>query len=249
MLVSTSLGFSSDVLATLPHAAIFAIWGAEVVGLVLFGLGIRKLWSDRSVFLCIPLAFVLIWIFYVIGKPVHLWTWYTIPPAAAFIWTALIPVGQYRRWPAVAAVALVVVGSLAVGIPKRLQRMKELAWQINDAADTIIERYPQSRSVAVADIGLIGFKTNRHVVDLAGLVTRSTTRTDGSQLISLGTILREQRPDILLLRGDPLDTEMVADAMVQRRTFASPAEREWFTRHYEPVDFGNTWYRAVYVRR
>lgn len=94
MLASTSLGFSSDIMSTLPHAAVYGLWCAVAIGLVLFALGLRRLWSDRSPFLAIPFAFILIWLFYVAGKPVHLWTWYTIPPATAFIWTALIPIDR-----------------------------------------------------------------------------------------------------------------------------------------------------------
>jgi hypothetical protein len=217
---------------------------------------VRDLWREKSPALCIPAFFILVWLFYIVGNPVQLWTWYTIPPSVAFFWTVTIPIGRWIAGreklvlPAALAVALVFVGSIAVGVPKRLERMKLETWSLSDVADWIERDHPNAQTLALGDIGIIGFKTKKHIIDLASLVTRTTAKMgpDG-KLISYGDILQEQHPDILLLRGDPRGTDLIEEAMVKRRSFNNPAQRAWFDRNYEPVDLHNAWFTGVFVRK
>jgi hypothetical protein len=257
-IVAISFGITNELLASLPHAVTLALWLIEIILLGFFIRGVRLLWQERSLGLCVPGFFVLVWLFYVLGNPVQLWTWYTIPPSIAFFWTLTIPIARWFVKPgrehalhlAAAGALAVFIGSIVVGVPKRLERMKLATWQIRDSAEWVLREHPDAKSIAVADIGILAWQTKKHIVDLASLVTRTTSRVDeDGKLISLGAILQEQKPDVLFLRSDPRNVESVFEAMVRRRSFDNAEQKIWFDENYDKVDLANAWYVDVFVRK
>jgi hypothetical protein len=59
------------------------------------------------------------------------------------------------------------------------------------------------RSVALVDIGELGFRADVAILDLAGLTDRAIARAPGGHLdkrFDLGYVFAEQRPDLLLVR-------------------------------------------------
>jgi hypothetical protein len=249
---------------------------ATIIGMIFAGLAVYSLIRGvraRSVFAVIPAWFLVMWLFYVVGNPVAMWSWYTAPTALAAWWigaqegSALLarafgrrkrsgvqggdPDVRRRVEAAMIAVSVVaVVASLIVGVRKRQDSLVGSVVQLRDLAATVHRLAPHSQTIIVGDIGIIGWATNLRVVDSAGLVSPEASRKVGGQFLSIAALAQLTNADVIALRSDPAAGADTENAIPRRRLFGSPAERDRLLteyRDYPAVDLGG--YRSILIRR
>ena len=149
--------------------------GLAVVGIVVVAVWFRDLrWT-----LGVLLAFTLVQmtIYTVLGVPPYRW-YYALPMycAAVFAGVTLEGIGALlARWwrPLVAIPMVAVVVLVAVGITKTPKSLVPPRSQYEAAANWINEHTPRDATIAATEIGILGYHTDRTVIDYLGLTEES----------------------------------------------------------------------------
>jgi hypothetical protein len=150
-----------------------------------------------------------------------------------------------RRFPgllAAAAIAAVAVPALfqAIGaIPRQVERMRlvqrnELSLR-RGVGEWLHDNTPRLASVAMEAIGYQGYYADRRVIDMAGLVSPRVVEMNastGSNALVFKRIARELKPDFIVLRSFEVDENRHFKG---GKLFDTPADRDWFFRHYREV--------------
>ena len=257
--VLLAMGFSSVSFDKLPDAVRLVLYVLGVASMPVVVLALLSFLRQRDAWAVFPAFFLCVWVFYGIGKPVSIWSWYTIPTSIAFAASLLpwllarFPLAQSpaRRLGLEAAVALFCLATIAVGLPQRVQGERGMTARLFDEADYVKATIPQARSLMVGDIGIVGYKTGLRIVDLAGLVSPEVFRkgTDGQKL-SFGALVQADQPDVLLMREDPRETDTILDGLNQAHTFTDDAEKTRFDASYMLVDVNYEFFHPfIFVKR
>lgn len=258
VLTSLSFGIADDQITTLPRIAMLGMVAVSVLLSLLIAWHGWRLLKAKDPVALFPIFFFSACAFYVLGKSAHLWSWYTIPTSVCFMFavtSAISAVVKERQIPKLqfglaTAAGLLCLGSLAIGLTKRIERFEILTRTHIELANYINEKYPNAQSVAIGDIGLIGYITKKRVVDIAMLVTPSASKVEpDGKLVSVASVAKEESPDVISLTGDPFKTPEIHLAQVTRPTFKSDEERRWFEENYQRADFQNAYHKAVFVRK
>lgn len=257
--VLLALGFSSVSFAKLPDAVRLGLYAVGVASMPVIVLALLSSLRRRDAWAVFPLFFLSVWVFYCIGKPVSIWSWYTIPTSIAFA-ASLLPwlIERFslvqtpmRRLGLEAAAALFCLATIAVGLPQRVQGERGMTARLFDEADYIKATIPQAKSLMVGDIGIVGYKTGLRIIDLAGLVSPEVTRkgADGQKL-SFGALVQTDQPDVLLMREDPRDTDTILDGLNLAHTFTDAPEKARFDASYMLVDVNYEFFHPfIFVKR
>ncbi len=258
VLTSLAFGIADDQVTSLPR---IGTYGLYAVTLVLAGLLIwnaKEQIRQKNPAVILTGFFFLAWAFYVGGRAIHLWSWYTIPTSLCFMFSATSALGRWielKEKPKLhvafaAGAALLCIVSLGIGLTRRLERFEVLTRAHSEVAAYIVQNFPKAKSVALGDIGIVGYETRLRIVDIAMLVTPSAAKTDADgRLISVAKVAELEKPDVILLTADPYKVKEVILAQMSRPTFKSDRERDWFTANYVRVPFKNVYHTAVFVRR
>jgi hypothetical protein len=181
----------------------------------------------------IPLGYVLTCLFFVLGRPAAVWTWYTIIPCLLLCWSAALALDRWveamdRRYFLTitsGSVALLLLAAV-VGTKMRDSRLEVYGRPNVALADFIKTHTPNAKSYMCGDIGIPAFRLKIPVLDLAGLVSKEMlARTPSGDLLSYGALIKSKKPDIVALRADIFSETGYPEAFVYRRSFSSdPAE-------------------------
>jgi hypothetical protein len=225
----------------------------SLVGLGVWAYGLVVAIRRRAMESGLILLFGLLVVFYIAGRPVTISTWYTVIPCLCF-WFSMGYVAEIRlpvRWvrPVLGIVGLFVVASIFVGA--RIQKVGHNGFTgvVARLANHLNRAYPQARSIMISDIGIVGYRTGAKIIDLDGLVSRSTMKLVGGRLISFGELAQELKPDIVSYPVSIDFVGTVTDGTVSRTTFNSEKERLEFLRDYQPTPHNPAWRDFIYVRR
>jgi hypothetical protein len=200
-------------------------------------------------------VFALFVAFYVAGKPTHMWSWYGIPASVCLILAICMGTddwtkgwGRPARFASSALVVLGVAGLGYVGLRMRVERLQAFAHANRNLVQMIREWYPGSETIMLGDIGIVGYHTKARIVDLAGLVSKKTLSLgpDG-KLLSYGAVIRQEKPDVIAFRGDPLTADSLEEAQVRRVTFDDRDQRKYFEDNYVRIPSKDPYYVAVFV--
>lgn len=204
----------------------------------------------RSLEVVLPLFFVAVWLGYSVAKPVNIWSWYTAPTSALFLWSVVRQAGalatrvralgpspaRRERWAAAVAV-VVLLGGLVVATGRRTDNLRAVVDNLDAAGAAVQTHDPRARSVMLGDIGIVGYRLDPvRIVDLSGLVTTEPAEhSSGGELVALGRLLQHDQPSALILADDPLTRDRIVTGSLARPTFDNASQRAWFTRHYQVV--------------
>ncbi|MDQ6782820.1 MAG: hypothetical protein M3063_05130 [Actinomycetota bacterium] len=246
-----------------------AALAAVVAGLV---VDLRR----RAVAAAVPAWFVLTWLFYVVGHPIQLWSWYSAPTTMAVWWTlarhgpgaigrlANLLRGQrsglLRQSPAtsirvgavvmVGAVVVATAGSLAVGERQRERSLEASVVGLERLARVIQHQAPAAQSIFIDDIGIVGWTTGDHIVDGAGLVSPLGAVRHDDRLLSVDTLTRRTCIDVVALKADPALGAAIADPLLRRPIFDDAGQRADLLASYrETPAYGLGGYQVLLVRR
>ncbi|RYG49554.1 hypothetical protein EON79_00850 [bacterium] len=249
-----TLGLPSEQITafgTAPSLVILAV-GVVVLGLVAFSTW--QLWKKGDAVWLLGGFLLAIVAMYVAGRPLHIWSWYTIP-TCMMVWLVLVRRASYlgieapKFKQAMAVVSIVLVASIVVGLKARMKRFDILTNGHHALSKIINEDFPASKSILLGDIGIIGYETKRQIVDLAMLVSPELGDRKTGELWSLQRILEEKKPDIVMLYDNPLESATMSQAEVKRVTFLSPEGAAAFKAEYRQIPTPRTIHSVVYVRK
>jgi len=254
-------GVSSAQFATLPAVVRAALTVVAGIGAVLCVVDlVRRLRAGHAAAV-FPATYLALTGLYVVGDPVRVWSWYTVPTALAWAWT-VTDVGTEllaRRSPVrlrrlvapavVILVTLVAAASLVVGIPRRQGSTAESVAELTVIGEVLASRVPPPASIMTGDIGAVGWETDARILDLSGLVSTAPVEAGPTGgLPSLGALVDRFTPDAIVLQV-PLETaDVVPEGSVIRPAFDDPEQRLRFTTAYELIVVPGS-DRYVYVRR
>lgn len=239
----------------LAKAAAYDLSSADVIGIIsatiaggiagkgysfAFLLGSSVAIRRRS--LVLPLV---AWVFayhvaFVIGR-VPLRIWYFVPPTPAFFLLAslgLAAIGEHitlpRKRHARAAIwgalTIVLLGVSIIYLGRALNAMtaiQALEYAVGRSAGLWLnENAPPGSTIALEPLGYIGYYSDRHMLDFAGLVTPSMKELNRRRFsrtsLAIDDAVRQWFPDYVLLR--PIEYE---------QHFGSETETSsWFAQHY-----------------
>jgi hypothetical protein len=252
-----AFGISTSTFASMSTPARVGLELVALAGAVLCAWqAVRLVRAGRGTAL-FPLTYLLVAVSYAVGHPVHIWTWYTVVPALCWAWSviaALAEVAAGYRWPTTAEpafaalVALVAVATLAVGAPRRQHVNTSDRASFAAISTAIAQLRPPPRVVMLGDIGLVGWQNQAAtIVDLSGLVsTEPAARVNGT-VPSLGRLIDESQPDVVVLHRDQPIPGSVVEGSRARLGFDTQAQALRFTQQYTLVPIADK-ARALYVR-
>jgi len=223
-----------------------ALWVGTIGAAIMFGAGCARAIRPRSEILVAGLVFLLTWVFYVVGNPLRIFSWYTIVPAMTCAMVVAVGAEGSIRGRVSSRVEVVVlsvaflacVGTIVAGLPARVHGTKHAAVLYEKLCSDLERVAPEAASIMLSDIGFMGYRTKWRVVDLAGLVAPDVLRTGaGERVPYLGDLIAEEKPDVIYLKGDLLENETIMDGL-RYKTFRDALSRERFLEEYsEPREF------------
>lgn len=208
-----AVGISSDQYSSFSLRVVLALRAAFMAALALFSFGTVRLFRQRSCALAIPLFFALNWLFYVVGRPVRIWSWYTVPTSVAFVWTLVYGASElfesrvaFRRLqlPLVCVAILALVFSLPYGVRKRKQALMAMTSELIRVTNWVSRSCSNANSVMIGDIGQVGFRLPRaRIIDPNGLVSPKRVFTDSSGTrYPIAHVITTEQPSVVCLLGE-----------------------------------------------
>ena len=251
-----AFGISSRQFAGLPDGVELAAIVAAVGLVALVALDAYRQLRASAPAALLPLTFFGTWVMYVIGDPVHIWSWYTVPTTLCFWWSVTRQVARAsigRRTAergAITAVAALCLVSIIVGVPRR-EKGDETVRALEDVSRQLAANSREVRSIMIGDVGVVGYRSDARIIDLSGLVSTEALANDPfgvEYIISTGALVRAEAPDAVVTTLDLLEASSSVEGTILRGTFTSVDDYAYFRDTYVllPRDDDG---RFVYVRR
>ena len=256
-----ALGVSSAQFAGLPEVVRAVLTAVALSGAALCVVDLVRRLRDGHAAAVLPGTYLGVTALYVLGDPVRVWSWYTVPTALAWAWSvsdvgggALARSTPSRLRPVVApavalSVAVVAAATLVVGVPRRQDSSAESVTELALVGKALARRASPPGSVMVGDIGAIGWETGATIVDLSGLVSEAPVEAGPTGAVpSFGALVDRFRPDAVVLQVAPDASPVVPEGSVVRPSFDDPEQLRRFSADYEIMAVEGS-DRLVYVRR
>lgn len=250
-----AFGMSDGPYLHLPGLARGVLIAAFAVGAGAFFLGMFRARGKDPAILAAAAFYLLVLGFYVVGNPVRIFSWYSIPTAVCFVLVATFGIEEAfvrasyaRLGSAAAAAAAVLCAGSFLALPYRVHTEEAHTGDLSRLAQRIHRDYGSAESLMIADIGVVGYASQMRIIDLAGLVSPISVAEENGQELSFGRIVEVSRPDIICLKNNPLTHTMINESSLQHRSFENEAERHAFIRAYVPADLGSSVCPFAFVR-
>ncbi|MDZ4805363.1 MAG: hypothetical protein SGI90_10930 [Candidatus Eisenbacteria bacterium] len=200
-----------------------------------FALGFRRFLRERSPLVLAPIFYVVILLLYIIGNPVDLASWHTIPPSVAFFIALFGGLEEVlsrgnARWLqrfVLAAIFPILIASVLWGLPRRARTINDVQGAQRHIVTYVREHVPAATSVATGHIGLIGHESGLRIVDLGALVTPAVMKD-----LYLSDTLAREKPSVIVLNPTILEDGLDP---IYPHPFRTPAEKQAFLETYTPV--------------
>jgi len=212
-----------------------------LLALGLFIAGTVKLWRERGQDLVWSLLFVLFVLFFTLGRGAIWPSWYAIPPGLALVIVAVHgaqhlllsrPLKRWVDWEAawlsrvlvpVISVTLV-LGSFVVWSKIRLPYYGILRDSYGSTGEYLAS-VDRGKSLLVNEVGYIGYLADRHICEMAGIVSPEilAIRKEQFREVEVCDVVKRLAPDFVVLMG------------CQRRAIARGSSEAWFCESYSCV--------------
>lgn len=237
--------FASLSLVDIPHRLYhhsmirIALVLVALIPLPLFLLGWRKLLREKSVLVSLPILYVSYLAFYLLGRGRLEFSWYGIPSGLAYVTTVVIgiPVAMDRlhlrsindtryRILIVSCALILSAGSITLWKTTRLPYYRGMRESFEKAGEYVDQHADPNARVMIYEIGMIGYRSNRFVYDMCGLVSPEVLKyyKESNYEFTVSGFLREFEPDMLVY----------STARLMNRSL-SVGDAEWVRTHYERV--------------
>lgn len=205
------------------------------IGLAVLGLAAAALWlafrsADRSarVWMGFYAATLL---FYLIGRGAIEASWYAVPPSLALAFGAgpLLARLPKRLTGSVAAwmMALVLAGASSFAAVKRAPLLASYEQAYGQAANMINVRSATDARVLVGEIGVFGWRSQHHVIDVGALVSPEVLplKNEG---VSLTQLARDLNATHIVVSTRAMETNQYPTV---GPVFDGSSDRAWFEQH------------------
>ncbi len=217
---------------------------------IFFGWGFYVAVKRRKDFYLISaLVYLALFTFYLAGNPISIFSWYTVPTSMLFLFTSIFGITEIVkdaksfRSLYIGTIILGSVFSIYFALPIRADRIRERAIFSQRIVDRIEEKYPETQSIMVGDIGYIGYASSKRIYDLGFLVT-DVSQSQLDQL-SLYGYIETVKPDVFI-PGRSLSEETEKYRSAFGDLFKDESEKRGFNKIYkkDDVDFAEVYIRS-----
>ncbi|MFO7534348.1 MAG: hypothetical protein R6X19_01460 [Kiritimatiellia bacterium] len=252
--VMLAVGASDLYCRALPLAARIGLGGITALGLLLGLWGLSRI-RERPTAALAVVFYLSVLVFYWLGNPVRIFSWYTIPTCFCFWFAAFSGLEKIAarmvsprgvRWLTLTVMGLCLLSNTA--LIHRLETTAAHAGDLHRMAKILKRDYPEGRCLMIADIGIVGYETGFRIVDLAGLVTPQAVAESTLKAPSFGTLVEQTSPDLICLKNNPLEAESIVESMIRYRSFEDALQKGRFLRTYSPTNIGSSVCPFVFVR-
>jgi hypothetical protein len=178
-------------------------------------------------------AFYLIYLaFYIVGKGATEASWYSVPSSAALLLasTPLWPrVEPRREWGLAATGALLLLFAGLHMTRERTPLLHSYVEGYGESAAWLNETAPPDSSVLIGEIGVFGFTSRHHVVDVGALVSPQVQPMKNAGF-SLCRMIRESEADYFVVSSIALESNFYPSV---GEVWADEADRHWFDERCE----------------
>jgi hypothetical protein len=248
-------GLSDNVYFSFGHNAKLLLWLISLLAGILFFIGLFKSLKDsRNTFIA-AIFFLLLLLFYFLGSPVRMFSWYTLVSSVMFIFVAIKGIQDLIHlkmsiWLNLVILGLVIVISIftvIVGLPGRKNNIMAEVEKDKKLINSLDQKAPGINSIMISDIGYIGYLKPWRIIDGSGLVSPQVlSRNKGEKMSYLSDIFRIEKPDVIYFKVNILDTNIVTENM-RYYTFRNPDERKEFLDNYAKIS-DIEGYKQIFVR-
>ena len=202
-------------------------------------------------------ALLLFLAFYFVGQPGRIFSWYGIPGAllTMLLLTSQVPWMKVPHRPRTVVLWTALVGLLITSATlahfRRAQLLFDMDRRYETVSEWILRESDDGQAVATGDIGYIGWRTQRRIVDLGALVSREIAVRHSEDQNYFVEIIQDLAPTILILDSWTPEADRVKEDFMEYVAFRDRSQRLWFDDHFVrmnrelEVSMGKT----VYVHR
>lgn len=239
--VCLASGLSDSIQTSVPGPALIFV---AVLLLTFLFSSISRIFHERSVIGMVGFGSLILYLlFYFVGQPGRLFSWYGIPSAMLYFLVLAhgLPIQLAELRPTRRALVMCAVPIIAVSAyleDVRRDRMLAIVEQRSLAASEWIESNSlPSDWICTTDIGYIGWRTDRPIADLGGLVSRDIAEAHRRQDAILPFIMdRYSMPKAFLFKNWTLGEKNVVELFMHFRAFEDEVQQEKFRENYERLD-------------
>ncbi|MCP4633312.1 MAG: hypothetical protein GY855_10335 [candidate division Zixibacteria bacterium] len=242
---------------SLPDSAKLTIQIFSILTAIPFFVGLINSLYRKSVFVIIPLFYLFVLAFYCVGKPL-MFNWYTIPTSMTFFITVFIGLDsvteKYRLrifgYIQVLLIIIMCAWSTIVALPLRSYVNNTRGHSLVGVAEFILNNFPDAKSLAAADIGILGYQSGLHIIDLAGLVTPSVLKisNERGETYLQDVALTENPSAIFIWWTDILKKDEIKVTGLRYKTFRSASDKQKFLEIYNEIELVKYPGYHLYVR-
>ena len=249
-------GLSDKIYFSFGHFTRIIIWTASVGFAILFAAGFLKALKGYRDIAVAAIFFILLLLFYSLGSPVRMFSWYTIVPSIIFMLVIMsgtenllrdkIPV--WLQWVSFSAVLLFCVMSIITALPERTNGINHELGKDEKLIKYLDNIAPGIQSIMISDIGYMGYWTNWRIIDGSGLVSPQVlVRKEGEKLSFLSDIFNSEKPDVIYFKVDILHSPVI-DENMRFATFRNSTELDNFLDNYKEVSKAED-FAEIFVRK
>jgi len=252
-----ALGASDIFYLGLPGYAKYVLLTTIFLSFFLWSMNVLHFIRERREILVAAIFYTSILVFYIIGNPVRIFSWYTVPTCLCFVLATLSSIEYlltkyHFEWIAKYLMLFVIVAclfSIPIALPKRLHTIESHVGDLHHLAVELRDNYKSAKSLTIGDIGIVGYVTNMRIIDLAGLISPETVLQASYEENSLATLVEHLKPDIICLRDNPLQNKTIVESLIRYDSFNTDAQRQNFLSNYSYKDLGSHIYPHIFLRK
>ncbi len=248
-----SLSVTSNTLGGHQGQALMAACG---VGSILFAIGFAVAIRKRTPLVAIGAFYLLFLAMYIVGRPVHIWSWYTVPASVCFAIVALSGMSHMLsarsravQYAYVAIVGLICIASICFEMPKRVAQTDHVASRLEYLSDFAKANLPPNSSIMEGDIGILAYRTNMRIIDLGGLVSPQVLPQHEGQPRYFSDLVREERPEMICIEAEIHHQPIMDEVVTQYVAFKHEADKKAFFADYVEIpNKSHMFPQFVYIR-
>ena len=232
------------------------LWIISIGAAILFVFGfIKSIKKSLSVSVA-AIFFILLIIFYSVGSPVRMFSWYTIVPSVIFLFVAIRGTEyllQSKKIVWASSVGLVVVFIVSImsiisGLPGRAESINREVAKVEKLINYLDEVAPDVHSIMISDIGYVGYWKDWRIIDGSGLISPQVLlHRNGENLSYLSDIFSREKPDIIYFKVDIMHNPVI-DENMRYATFRDSVDRADFVNNYKEISKAED-FAEIFVRK
>jgi len=241
-----SVAVSDRFFLGLPKYAVILLSIFVIMISFFFVTGSVRAFRVKSSMMVFSMFYIFSLLFYAIGDPTSIWSWYTVPTSIAFISVVFKEIiyqidtsdsnslmSKILKNGFIAVVVMISLFSIIFILPQRSNAINEGASRLSSIGKYVTEKFPDANSIMIGDIGILGYETDLNIIDIAGLVTPYFISSDKEEVVFYD-IIKSSDVDIININGN-LEDNFLPYELLCEKVFRDMDEMNEFLSEYRKI--------------